>query len=167
MVVKVIKPKAGRIYELKFTRSTLVALLASCALDNFLCEKRCVDYLSTWVCWRYEREWEGCGGAWREQEVNEVLWSLRILLTRSPNKTDIDMVHMVHMVQTIAVKDRAVFLLNNPPVIHLRELTGGDLMPTQDDHLCLSSKPCYVLCSRYGQSTFQIGRAHVWTPVTL
>ena len=28
------------------------------------------------------------------------------------------------------------------------------MMPTQDDHLCLSSKPCYVLCSRYGQSTF-------------
>ena len=45
------------------------------------------------------------------------------------------MVHMVHMVQTIAVKDRAVFLLNNPPVIHLRELTGGDLMPTQDGHV--------------------------------
>ena len=36
------------------------------------------------------------------------------------------------MVQTIAVKDRAVFLLNNPPVIRLRELTGSDLMPTQE-----------------------------------
>ena len=39
-------------------------------------------------------------------------------------------------------------------MICLRELTGSDLMPTQDDHSCLSSKPCYVLCSRYGQSTF-------------
>mgnify|MGYP001792691909 FL=1 len=44
---------------------------------------------------------------------------------------------MVHMVQTIAVKDRAVFLLNNPPVIRLRELTGGDLMPKQDGHVTL------------------------------
>ena len=64
------------------------------------------------------------------------------------------MIKMVHMVQTIAVKDRAVFLSNIPPMMSLRELTGGDLMSTQDDHLCLSSKPCYVLCSRYGQSIF-------------
>ena len=39
-------------------------------LYNILCVKEMCRLLYTWVCLRYGREWEGCGGALREQEVN-------------------------------------------------------------------------------------------------
>lgn len=44
---------------------------------------------------------------------------------------------MVHMIQTIAVKDRAVFRSSNPPRVRLREVTADNLLPTQDDYVSL------------------------------